>query len=211
MSRHDRRGEPESPVRWSSLQVGILVTMAVVLGGLCGYLYRGIAGPAQPAQVAAAAPSPAPPAGMTQNAPSMDALAAQLLATARQNPADPTVFIQLGDLYSDHKQYAKAVEYYGKALELRPGDVNVRTDLGTAFWYTGDAQKALAEYEKSLKVDPKHPQTLFNVGLVKWQGLGDTAGAITAWKTLLRLNPQFPQRAQVENLIQQAGAGPASR
>jgi len=208
MPRRDRREEPESRTQWSSLQVGILVTLAVVFGGLCGYLYRGTA---TPAQVAAAPPTPPPPPGQTQNPPTHVALAAQLLASAQQNPKDPTVFIQLGDLYSDHKQYPKAIAYYGKALELRPDDVNVRTDLGTAFWYTGDAQKALAEYEKSLKVDPKHPQTLFNVGLVKWQGLGDTAGAVAVWKKLLQLNPDFPQRAQVENLIQQASAGPASR
>lgn len=211
MPRHNRKEEAESRAQWSSLQVGILVTMALVFGGMFGFLYRGTASPSPPTQVAAAAPSPAAPAGMTKNTPSMDALAAQLLASAQQNPGDPTVFIQLGDLYSDHKQYAKAIEYYGKALGLRPDDVNVRTDLGTAYWYSRDPRKALAEYEKSLKVDPTHPQTLFNVGIVRWKGLGDTAGAIAAWKTLLRLNPQFPQRAQVQTLIQQASAGPASR
>lgn len=208
MPRNHRHEEPENRAQWSNLQVGILMTMALVFGGMFGYFYRGTAtAPQPPAEVSAAAPPHGAPAGMTQGAPSMDALAEKLLATAQQNPKDPTVFIQLGDLYSDHKQYAKAIEYYGKALEIRPNDVNVRTDLGTAYWYAGDAPKALAEYENSLKVDRKHPQTLFNLGLVKWQGLGDTPGAIAAWKKLLQLNPDFPHRAKVESLIQQAGSG----
>jgi cytochrome c-type biogenesis protein CcmH/NrfG len=209
MSRQNRQEESENRTQWSNLQVGILVTMALVFGGMFGYLYHGTATGTQPAEVAAA--PPAAPAGMPQSPPNMDALAAQLLATAQQNPKDPSVFIQLGDLYSDHKQYAKSIEYYGKALELRPDDVNVRTDMGTALWYSGDANKALAEYEKSLKVNPKHPQTLFNVGIVKWQGLNDVPGAIAAWKKLLELNPDFPQRDKVEHLIQQVAAAPAAR
>ena len=43
---------------------------------------------------------------------------------------------------------------YTRALELRPNDLNVRTDLGTPFWYGGFPEKAIAEYQKSLAVDP---------------------------------------------------------
>ena len=62
----------------------------------------------------------------------------------------------------------------------------MRTDLGTAYWYTGDADKAIASFEKALAIRPNHPDTLFNLGIVKWQGKKDPKGAVVAWEKLLR-------------------------
>ena len=110
--------------------------------------------------------------------------------------------MQLGNLYYDHRIYPEAIEYYTRALEVRPKDVNVRTDLGTAFWYSGFPEKAVAEYEKSLAVDPAHANTLFNLGIVRSEGLKDSAGAIAAWEKLLKTNPQHPEKQRVLDLIE---------
>ncbi len=63
---------------------------------------------------------------------------------------------------------------------------------------------ALAELNKSLSYDPKHAGTLMNVGIIKWKGKNDVNGAIAAWQTLLKLNPNFPQKNVIEHLIDQA-------
>jgi tetratricopeptide (TPR) repeat protein len=68
-------------------------------------------------------------------------------------------------------------------------DINVSTDLGTAIWYSGRADEALAQYDRSLIIDPTHAQTLFNVGIVRADGKHDYAGAIAAWEALLKTNP----------------------
>jgi Flp pilus assembly protein TadD len=51
----------------------------------------------------------------------------------------------------------------------------VRTDMATAMWYSGDADGAIKQYEQSLKFQPTHAQTLFNMGIVMWQGARRTA------------------------------------
>ena len=35
---------------------------------------------------------------------------------------------------------------------FNPTMSDVRTDLGTAYWYTGDADKAIASFEKALAI-----------------------------------------------------------
>ncbi len=112
--------------------------------------------------------------------------------------------MKLGNLYYDSRQYPQAIELYERALKIHPDTADVRTDLGTAFWYTGDADKALAEFQKSLKINPNHPGTLFNMGIVKWQGKMDPSGAVQAWEDLLKRNPNYPQKQQIEELIAKA-------
>ena len=94
--------------------------------------------------------------------------------------------------------------YYERGLTITPDNPDVLTDLGTAYWYAGSPDKALADFQKSLKIRPNHPGTLFNMGVVKWQGKGDPAGAVAAWQELLKTNPDYPQRQQVEEFIAKA-------
>ena len=141
------------------------------------------------------------------SADALSAMAAPQLAKLKSNPNDPDALIQLGNLYYDHQAFEQAIQYYGQALEVRPDDVNVRSDMATAYWYLGKPESAVQEYEKALKINPKHANTLFNLGVVKWQGLKDPKGAITVWKRLLELNPDYPDRQKVEVLIKHAESG----
>jgi tetratricopeptide (TPR) repeat protein len=70
--------------------------------------------------------------------------------------------------------------------------------------YSGNADKALSELQTSLKYKPGHPQTLFNLGWVRWQGKADPKGAVEAWQQLLKANPDYPQKDQVEKYIAKA-------
>jgi cytochrome c-type biogenesis protein CcmH/NrfG len=198
---------------WTSREAYLLALVCLLVGAALGYFFRGSAStiPAPAAQVApggsaqpASGMPPAPSAPLTVEA--LAPLAAPLLAAVKTDSNNADALVQLGNLYYDHKLYSEAIPWYARALELRPKDVNVRTDLGTAYWYSGDAKKAIAEYNKSLAVDPAHSATLLNVGIVKLNGLNDPAGAIAAWEKLLKLNPQFPEKQKVLDLIAQAQA-----
>ena len=141
----------------------------------------------------------------------MLAQAAQpLVAKLQTNPKDFDALTQLGNLYYDGQAYPQAIEYYNKALAIVPKNADVITDLGTAYWYTGDPDKAIDEFQKSLAIRPNHPGTLFNLGIVKWQGKKDPAGAVVVWEQLLKTNPDYAQKDQVQMLIERAkmhGAG----
>jgi cytochrome c-type biogenesis protein CcmH/NrfG len=64
----------------------------------------------------------------------------------------------------------------------------------------------LKEFDQALKDDPRHVQTLFNVGVVKKEGKHDPKGAIAAWESVLRINPQYQDRAKLESMLAEARA-----
>ena len=127
-----------------------------------------------------------------------------LLAQLKANPTDADTLVKLGNIYYDGQSFPQAIEYYEKALKVQPNNADVRTDLGTSYWYSGDADKALTNFEKSLAIRPNHPGTLFNIGIVEWQGKKDPKAAIVAWEKLLQTNPNYPEKDQVQTLIERA-------
>jgi hypothetical protein len=80
----------------------------------------------------------------------------------------------------------------------------VRTDLATAYWHTGNAGTAISQLDKSLTYDSKKADTLFDLGIVKWQGEKDGPGAVAAWKKLLDTNPAYPDKEAVLQWMAQA-------
>ena len=221
---------------FTSVQAYTLAVITLVIGIAVGYFARGSA-PSTVSNVPenAQAAMSTPPAGMPgggaapanmgpgqlpgstpQNqaaSPEMLAKAAEpLLTQLKANPNNAEVLAQLGNLYYDGQSYPQAIDYYEKALKAQPNNADVRTDLGTAYWYSGDPDKALANFQKSLAIRPNHPGTLFNMGIVEWQGKKDPKAAIVAWEKLLETNPNYPEKDQVQMLIERAkmhGAGAA--
>jgi len=211
---------------FTSAQAYTLSVITLAIGIAVGYFARGSA-PANPGVTAQSSPASAETSGgamgaaqlpgigspQQQQAPSpeMVAKAAEpLLAQLKTTPNDFDTIVKLGNLYYDSQAYPQAIEYYEKAVAIQPSNADVRTDLGTSYWYVGDADKAIANFEKALAARPNHPQTLFNLGIVKWQGKKDPKGAIMAWEKLLQTNPDYPQKDQVQMLIERAkmhGAG----
>ena len=66
---------------------------------------------------------------------------------------------------TDPAKLGEARAYYQQALEMRPNDVNVRTDLGLTYYFgqPPDPQRAIREYRKSLALAPRHEMTLQNL------------------------------------------------
>ncbi|MGZ4733008.1 MAG: tetratricopeptide repeat protein [Terriglobales bacterium] len=181
---------------WTGTQAYILAVFCLVLGVALGYLFRGSASTAAATLTAGqqqgSEPQKQPPSADAQAA--LAQAAAPLLDAVNRNPTDYESLVKLGNLFYDGQQFPSAIQYYERALAIHPEDPDVRTDMGTAYWYTGNAEKALAAMEASLKYRPGHPQTLFNLGWVRWQGKADPKGAIEAWQQLLKANPDYPQK-----------------
>jgi cytochrome c-type biogenesis protein CcmH/NrfG len=193
---------------WTGRQAYLLAVFCLLLGVALGYLFRGSASTAT-AQ-AAASTTTQPGSVDVQQQPDANAqallaqAAAPLLEAVNRDPKDFDSYVKLGNLFYDGKEFPQAIQYYERAVLIHPDNPDVRTDMGTAYWYTGNAEKALAAMETSLKYRPGHPQTLFNLGWVRWQGKQDPKGAIAAWQQLLKANPDYPQRQQVEQDIAKA-------
>lgn len=95
----------------------------------------------------------------------------------------------------------EAIHYYLQSLNIYPDNVTVRTDLGTAFRRIGQPGKALQQYHESLKVDPRHSTTRYNIGVVLLWDKKDVEGAIHVWKELLRIDPYFILADEVRSNI----------
>jgi tetratricopeptide (TPR) repeat protein len=206
---------------WTAQQALLLLAACLLAGVAGGWLLRQWKNPASvlPQRIAASAAPAASTAAQAAAGPAqlkavVDANAAPLLTKLQSDPNNADVLTSLGNLYYDAQQYAAAIDYYGRALKARPTDVSVRTDMGTAFWYMGNADSAIAAFDQALTYEPNNPNTLFNRGLVRWQGKNDNPGALADWNQLLAKNPSYSGREQVEQMIahvqQHAGAAPAA-
>jgi len=207
MSEQNHKQSPTTDSNWSSTQAYILAAFCLILGVGLGYLFRGSASPAASSASAATMQQPSGMGQVSQEAEMQAAIgqaAAPLLEAVNKDPNDFDSLVKLGNVYYDGKEFSNAIAYYERALAIHPENPDVRTDMGTAYWYSGNADKAIAAMQTSLKYRPGHPQTLFNLGWVKWQGKADPKGAVEAWETLLKANPDYPQKAQVEQYIAKA-------
>jgi tetratricopeptide (TPR) repeat protein len=202
-----------SSPNWTGTQAYVLAIICLVVGVAIGYLLRGSASPVTTTamQTPAAASTGMGGMGAAQQPPSpeqmkhmADKQAEPLLAQLKDKASDPQLLYNIGNVYYDTQQYTEAIAYYQKSLAQNPQSADVRTDMATAYFYSGDVDKALAEFDVVLKQDPKHANALFNQGMVRWKGKMDVAGAVTSWKKLLATNPNYDRREEVQTFITQA-------
>jgi cytochrome c-type biogenesis protein CcmH/NrfG len=203
---------PSHPKPWTDIQAYLLAVFCLVLGLALGYLFRGSASPAAATVEAATSANSSMSQGQAtkeqvtpaQQKAMLEQAVAPLLATLKTSPNDFNTNVQLANRYFDGQQYPEAVKYYQLAVKNQPTNADLLTDLGTSIWYMGDADGAIAEFQNALKYRPDHPGTLFNLGIVRWQGKLDPQGAVQAWEELLRLNPNYPQKKEVQEYIDRA-------
>jgi len=188
--------QTEAPYSWI-----VYVIAATIVGLLMGYVLasQGHLATASGATASPVAAAPAATSPVVDEAP-LKAYR-EILERDPKNLAAATA---AGNMLYDAHRYVEAIPFYQQAFALNPADINVSTDLGTALWYAGRADEALAQYDRSLAIAPAHPQTLFNVGIVKADGKHDYAGAIAAWEKLLAATPDYPNAANVRSLIADA-------
>jgi cytochrome c-type biogenesis protein CcmH/NrfG len=176
----------------AGLGVALLVVVLVVLlagGGLPA------GGPAAGGQTAKATPTAA----------GVDAARVTLLENVlKTNPTDKAALVELGNIYYDADLFSQAIPYYARELEVDPNNTNVRTDMATAYFYSGDTAKALEEGRKVLAIDPNKVQTRMNMGI--WLTSltpPNVPEAIQNWQVVVNLYPGSAEATQAQALIAQ--------
>jgi cytochrome c-type biogenesis protein CcmH/NrfG len=205
------RTKSPSSTTWTAVQAYTLAVVCLLLGMAGGWLIRGSQSPAAPVEAASASVPAAAMGGATASQPTpeqmkqmADTQAAPLIEKLKSDPNSPELLASVGNFYYDAQQFPTAVDYYGRALKVKPSDASVRTDMATAYWYMGNADTAIDEFNKALKYEPNKPNALFNLGLVKWQGKMDINGAVADWEKLLSTNPNYEGKDKVEQMIAEA-------
>ena len=199
--------------QWTSVQAYVLAVICLLVGIAGGWFIRGSQSPATTAAPeAASAPGSAPamanPGAQTPTPAEMqkmaDTQAGPLIEKLKADPNNAGLLENVGNVYYDAQLYPTAIDYYQRALKVQPANAGVRTDMATAYWYTGDADTAIAEFQKSLSYEPNKANTLFNLGIVQWQGKMDIDKATATWQKLLDTNPNYEGKDKVLELMAQA-------
>jgi cytochrome c-type biogenesis protein CcmH/NrfG len=209
MSNEAAVGKESTPATWSATQVYTLAVVCLIVGLAIGYLFRGsqAQAPAPKAQPAIAAGAPS--TGM-QQLPSLDQMkhmadvkAQPLLEKLKTDPKNNDLLFQVGNIYKNTHQFKDAIGYYQQALDIDPKKTEIRTEMASCMYYSGDVDRAITTLQQSLQQDPKDANSLFNLGMIKWQGKQDASGALAAWQELLKSNPQLSaeRRSTVEKMI----------
>lgn len=167
------------------------VFFGLIAGWIIGSQQAGMTPP--PAVQTDTASSGTPASGSTRAAVLDQNQVNALTTVADKEPSNPKPRVDLANLYFDAEKYDDAIKWYQAALALNPSDVNVNTDLGVCYYYMNQPDKALAQFDKSLKLDSNHTKTLLNVGIVKAFGKQDLDGATEAWKQVLKIAPDSPE------------------
>jgi cytochrome c-type biogenesis protein CcmH/NrfG len=187
-----------------------MAVICLVVGLAIGYLFRGSQSPAAPPQPVAAAQSSPATGGMGGQMPTLEQMkqmadkkAEPLLEKLKGDPNNGDLLIQIGEIYISTHQFKEAAVYYGKALQVDPKNVAIRTEMASCMYYNGDVDGAISQLQQSLHYDPKDAASLFNLGMIKWQGKQDSKGAVAAWQQLLKSNPQLSpdRKATVQKLM----------
>lgn len=116
-------------------------------------------------------------------------------------PADAAV--ASGNAYYDRKDWARAAEAYQRAIALGADNPDVRTDLGNAYRFSKQAQKALEQYAIAQRQNPQHENSLFNQGGLFAFELNQPARALEIWRECLARFPESRNAATVRQLIAQ--------
>lgn len=104
--------------------------------------------------------------------------AAPVQKTIAQELDSPDVWRRTGDLYYDWMRQLEdegrkdpvvaqeAISAYQRVLEVEPNNLDVRTDMATAFLSSNNPMQGVQEIKKVLDVDPNHVQARFNYGIM---------------------------------------------
>jgi cytochrome c-type biogenesis protein CcmH/NrfG len=203
--------EPVAKSAWRASQAYVMAVISLVVGLAIGYLFRGSQSPAMPvapvANTQASAASGPMGGGKMPSLEDMkqmaDKKAAPLLEKLKSDPSNVSAMMQIGGIYKATHQFKEAGEYYDKALKVDPKNVAARSEYASTLYYSGDVDGAIAQLNQALHDDPKDANSLFNLGMIKWQGRQDSKGALAAWQQLLKTNPQLSadRKATVQKLM----------
>lgn len=108
------------------------------------------------------------------------------------DPENANVLYELCISYFQLGDYDKSIEYGERGLKR---DSELRSQfysaIGSCYDNMGESEKAVAMYEKGIAADPAAPMLRYNLALTL-ANKGDLAGAETAIKDELLVNPEHP-------------------
>ncbi len=167
----------------------VTAVLGLLIGIFVGYVVGQQQNVAPAAGVAAAGTTAAPSlpgtgqqppeGGRTQATanPRLMEQARELERLVGQDPENYTHLVQLGNVYYDLGNFAKAADYYERARAIRDDSADVLTDLGVSYRELGRGREAVELFDRAAELQPEHWQSRYNAAVVLLFDLNDPEGA----------------------------------
>jgi tetratricopeptide (TPR) repeat protein len=114
----------------------------------------------------------------------------------------------------EKKQYDQAIATFKKALKEEPQSAVTYNLLGMAYRFKYNQVRSqdlknqeIAAFKKAIEIDPNYWVALINLGATYYY-MGEKAKAAPLFKKALSLNPNHPEKAQLEKMIQEGEKKP---
>jgi len=139
------------------------------------------------------------------------ALYQEILTNYPKSSSAPFAQYQLGNSYSELRQYDKAVAAYQDFIQRYSGHKillpAVYQRLGYAHLFQGNHQSALADFDQVIKLPDawNKDQAYYEAGRV-YEGLGDKASAIGRYEGLIKEFPRSPWASEAQTRLKALGA-----
>ena len=112
------------------------------------------------------------------------------------------------------KHYDQAIAIFQKALQEEPQSATTYNLLGMAYRFKYNQVRSqdlkneeIAAFKKAVKIDPNYWVALINLGATYYY-MGEKDKAAPLFKKALSINPNHPEKAQLEKMIQEGEKKP---
>ena len=116
-------------------------------------------------------------------------------------------YIQEGFINFQHQKYDEAVVSYERAIKAEPRAATAYNMMGMAYRFKYNQlgvpefrQKEMAAFQKAVEIDPKNWVAMINLA-TDYYADGQKGKAAALFKKALELNPNHPEKAEIEKMI----------
>jgi len=115
-------------------------------------------------------------------------------------PGHAAAHINLGTIYYNRQDYARAEKHYRKAVEVDPRYALAYFDLGNVLDETGRVGEAIKTYEAALVLAPTYADAHYNLALA-YEKLKQPRRALRHWRAYVQLDSSGPWSSHARNQI----------
>ena len=106
------------------------------------------------------------------------------------NPNHSQTLNNIAVIFTNSKDYQKAISSYEKAIEINPNFADAHYNLGVIFMKLKDYQKAISCFEKAIEINPNYAKAYYNQGNT-YSELGDYQKALGCYDKAIKINPNY--------------------